>query len=283
MNGKVFILQFPESCPIPKGGHKQMEFRKIFDTIPEKFDRWRPQYCEEAFAYLKSNTGLNEHKSLLEIGPGTGQATKPLLDTGCDYLAIELGEHLAAFTAEKFKDYPNFHLVNDDFITHDFGNQKFDVVFSAATIQWIPEEIAYQKTYNLLKPGGTLAMMLNYGDYKTPNEALYQEIQEIYNSYFRPERPYTQKFDYLNAPSYGFTDVEKQEFHSSREFTAEEYIEYLGTHCDHIEIDEPYRSKFFDGIKAAILKHQNRIEFQDTIILYLTQKLSPEDSMNQYL
>ena len=26
-----------------------MESRKIFDTIPEKFDKWRPRYCEEAF------------------------------------------------------------------------------------------------------------------------------------------------------------------------------------------------------------------------------------------
>lgn len=27
-----------------------MEFRKIFDSIPEKFDKWRPRYCEEIFA-----------------------------------------------------------------------------------------------------------------------------------------------------------------------------------------------------------------------------------------
>ena len=27
-----------------------MEFRKVFDLIPDEFDRWRPQYCPEAFA-----------------------------------------------------------------------------------------------------------------------------------------------------------------------------------------------------------------------------------------
>lgn len=42
---------------------------------------------------------------------------------------------------------------------HDFGNQKFDMIYSAATIQWIPEEIAFSKAFDLLKPGGTLAMM----------------------------------------------------------------------------------------------------------------------------
>lgn len=33
-------------------------------------------------------------KAGLEIGPGTGQATAPILETGCDYNAIEPGEHL---------------------------------------------------------------------------------------------------------------------------------------------------------------------------------------------
>lgn len=52
-----------------------MEFRKIFDAIPEKFDKWRPHYCDKAFQCLIQNTQLNFQKAVLEIGPGTGQAT----------------------------------------------------------------------------------------------------------------------------------------------------------------------------------------------------------------
>lgn len=29
-----------------------MEFRKVFDTIPEQFDRYRPRYSAELFADL---------------------------------------------------------------------------------------------------------------------------------------------------------------------------------------------------------------------------------------
>ena len=29
-----------------------MEFRKIFDTIPEQFDKFRPRYCRELFDCL---------------------------------------------------------------------------------------------------------------------------------------------------------------------------------------------------------------------------------------
>ena len=90
-------------------------------------------------------------RRVLELGPGTGQATDPILDTGCDYNAIELGENLYNMMKRKYGNYRNFRIVNDDFITYDFGNQKFDMIYSAATIQWIPEEIAFSKTFDLLK------------------------------------------------------------------------------------------------------------------------------------
>ena len=109
----------------------------------------------------------------------------------------------------KYGGRPNFHLIHDDFITHDFGSQTFDVIYSAATIQWIPEKIAFSKTFELLNPGGTLAMMLTKSDYKTPNEALYQSIQRVYSQYFKPETAYVHgAFPYTNAPEYGYAGLE---------------------------------------------------------------------------
>lgn len=60
-----------------------MELRKVFDRIPEQFDKWRPRYCEEVFADVIQYANLDAAKTVLEIGPGTGQATEPILQTGC--------------------------------------------------------------------------------------------------------------------------------------------------------------------------------------------------------
>ena len=177
-----------------------MEFRKVFDTIPEQFDRFRPRYSPELFRFLIDRAALGPEKRVLEIGPGTGQATEPILATGCDYEAIELGEHLCAKMREKFGRLPNFRIVNDDFITFDFGQRRFDLIYSAAAIQWIPEDVAFSKTFALLQPGGTLAMMLTRSDYKTPNEDLYAKIQALYARYFKPEVAYPHGgFRYENA------------------------------------------------------------------------------------
>lgn len=250
-----------------------MEFRKIFDTIPEQFDRYRPRYSAELFADLIEYAEIGPGKEVLEIGPGTGQATDPILNTGCAYNSIELGENLYEMMRHKYGHCSNFSIVNDDFITHDFGSQKFDMIYSAATIQWIPEDIAFPKTFDLLKPGGTLAMMYTSGDYKTPNEELYDKIQQVYSEYYKPEIEYTNgSFKYTNAPNYGYVDFEKREFYGKREFTADEYVSFCGTHCTHLVIPEPYKSKFFNSLRAVVSESGNKVIFNDTYVLFLAKK-----------
>ena len=252
-----------------------MDYRKVFDTIPEQFDKFRPRYSADLFEYFIKTAGIGKETKVLEIGPGTGQATDPILDTGCDYHAIELGEHLYAKMQEKYGSRENFHTVNDDFITHDFGDQKFDVIYSAATIQWIPERVAFPKTLELLSSGGTLAMMYLIGDYKTPNEELYSNIQKVYDEYYRPETEYKnmkEPFDYLHATDYGYVDMTRRDFQGKRVFNADEYVQYCGTHCDHMVIPEPYKTKLFEGIRRAVLEAGDKVEFWDTYVLYLAKK-----------
>ena len=252
-----------------------MDYRKLFDTIPERFDRFRPRYCAELFADLIRYAEIGPGKTVLEIGPGTGQATDPVLETGCGYLAVELGEHLYETMKKKYGRFPNFRIVNGDFVTYDFGDTRFDMIYSAATIQWIPEAVAFSKTYDLLKPGGTLAMMLTSGDYRTPDEALYQKIQEVYAAYFKPETAYRDMhapFRYEHAPQYGYVGFEKREFYGKRTFTADEYVSFCATHGDHLVIPEPYASRFFEGLREAVLEAGDRIVFNDTYILYLAKK-----------
>ena len=80
-----------------------MEFRKVFDTIPEQFDKYRPRYSEKLFAELVSYADIKPGKKILELGPGTGQATEPILNTGCDYYAIELGGNLADMMKRNYR------------------------------------------------------------------------------------------------------------------------------------------------------------------------------------
>jgi len=249
-----------------------VDFRKVYNSIPDEFDKWRTRYCDEVFADVIEHSKLNASKAALEIGPGTGQATEPILKTGCSFLAIELGENLAEYTKHKFKSYNNFDLVNADFEEYDFGQNQFDLVYSAATIQWIPEEIGFPKVYDILKSNGTFAMMFTQTDEKTANVDLYLKIQEVYDKYFCPETEYKCSLNYNNVVNYGFIDFECHKYHKTREYNADEYISYISTHASHITLKEPHKSKFYSGIRDVILDFGNKIKLFDTIVLYLTRK-----------
>lgn len=191
-----------------------MDFRKTFDKIPEDFDKYRPRYCKELFQELEMVCGLNPEKKVLEIGPGTGQAT----------------------------------------------------------IQWIPEEIAFTKTYNMLRPGGYLAMFMTRSDETSANPSLRDEIDKVYDKYFRVKQRYNCKMDYENVLNYGFENLKYKEWKSVRKLNADEYICYISTHCEHITLTEPYKSNFYAGIRKAIVAAGNEIVIIDTIPLYLMRK-----------
>lgn len=249
-----------------------MDYRKTFDQIPETFDKWRPRYCPALFAYISRACSLNAGKRILEIGPGTGQATEPFLKIGYDYTAIELGEHLAAYTQNKFRAYPNFHLIQGDFEVYDFGAQKFDLIVSAATIQWIREDVAFSKTFRLLKPGGALAMFMTETDLKTPNKPLYDAIQAVYRQYFHPQNPYTCRITYEHALNYGFSGIAYRQWQQTRTMGPDEYTAYISTHTDHINLPEPDKTLFYNGIQAAIRAAGGKMVLNDTIKLYLAKK-----------
>ncbi|MBE5965527.1 MAG: class I SAM-dependent methyltransferase [Lachnospiraceae bacterium] len=251
-----------------------MDYRKIFDNnvSPEDFDKWRSRYCDELFADIIEHSKLGSNKTALEIGPGTGQATEPILKTGCSYMAIELGENFTEDMKNKFGSYANFQIVNADFETYDFEKNKFDLVYSAATIQWIPEEIAFPKVYNILKNNGTLAMFMTHTDYKSPNEALYQKIQEVYDKYFIPETPYTRHLEYKNVMNYGFTGFECRHYHKVREYNADEFVSWTRIMAPQLTIQEPNKTKFLEGISDAVLSFGNSITLLDDIVLYLVRR-----------
>ena len=250
----------------------EQDKRLVFDKIPEKFDKWRVHYDPKLFAHIVEVSGLGPGKSCLEIGPGTGQASDFAIESGADYLAIELGEHLAEKMREKYSSRPNFDIVVDDFETHDFGGKKFDLIYSAAAIQWIDEDVAYRRVSELLKDGGILAMCFLRADYQKSNPALYDDIQKVYDKYFVTDQPYNQKFNYMNGVNYGLTFLEELSYPGRREYNADEHNEYLGTHSTHIMLNEEYRDRFFNGVHDAVMKHGNKIVFDDQYMLYLYRK-----------
>ena len=122
-----------------------MDFRTIFEQVPDDFDKWRPRYCNELFFDLIAYANLSSSSSVLEVGPGTGQATEPILKTGCSYTAIELGESFSEIMKRKFSSYKNFNIVNADFETYPFESERFDLYTQQQLFNGYPNILVTQK------------------------------------------------------------------------------------------------------------------------------------------
>ena len=112
-------------------------------------------------------------------------------------------------------------------------------------------------------------LLARLASYNNPN------IQKVYDEYYKPVTEYKnmkEPFDYLHATDYGYVDLTRHDFYGKRIFSADEYVMYCGTHSDHILIPEPYKTKFFEGLRSVVLAGGDKVEFRDTYVLYLTKK-----------
>ena len=72
--------------------------------------------------------------------------------------------------------------------------------------------------------------------------------------------------------SHRFRDVQLRIYKSTRQFTADEYLQLLHTYSDHISMHEETRQVFMGKMKQAIESSGNIVRINDTIDLYLGRK-----------
>lgn len=264
------------------GAEKGLEW--TFDTAASVYDKMRPGYAGELYQAVFAYSPVRESSRVVEVGIGSGQATRPFLQTGCRLTAVEYGKHFSALCREKFRDFPNFSVITGRFENTAFAEGAYDLVYSASAFHWVPEEIGYPKVYAMLKSGGAFARFANHPFRGYDNPALAQEIDALYAAYYYPSYPdkkpemvreYTAqqaRARAMTAEAYGFRDIRYALFYRIRRFSAEEYVQLLGTYSDHIALEETVKTAFFAGIERAINRHGGEITLRDTMDLQLARK-----------
>lgn len=249
-----------------------------FNTVYKEYDRWRPTYVGELYEDIFAYKEIDASSKVVEIGIGTGQASLPILETGCYLTAVEYGDALSRYVKEKYNDYKNFNVINTKFENFQCDDNALDLIYSASAFHWIPEEIGYAKAYKLLKSGGVFARFANHPFKDKGRIGMHEAIQKAYNVYM-PGALESEEYSTENAKKradiakkYGFIDIEYRMYHRTRTFTSDEYILLLGTYSDHIAIEEEKRKEFFSEVKRAIDELGGVITIYDTIDLALARK-----------
>lgn len=115
------------------------------------------------YGNLRPHIDLGVQHKFLDVGCGGGRLLKCVqVDSGCDAYGIDFD--VPEGTTRRFSE-PPLVLLRGDFLTHDFGSLRFDVIYAAHLIEHLtnPGEFL-QKCYSLLTDDGIVVI-------ETPNEA----------------------------------------------------------------------------------------------------------------
>lgn len=148
--------------PLPDGlSDPRRTAGSVFDGIAELYDRVRPAYPAEAVEDLVRSCKLTGSSRIVEVGCGTGQLTRALADTGATIIAAEPGEALAALARVHLAGHPAVEVRTTRFEDLDAPAGAFDLVVAATSFHWVDPAIGYPKAAELLRPGGSLALLTN--------------------------------------------------------------------------------------------------------------------------
>jgi 16S rRNA (adenine1518-N6/adenine1519-N6)-dimethyltransferase len=122
---------------------------------------------EKALSKIVSAAQLSERDRVLEIGPGTGILTRPLLAQAAAVVAVEVDRDLCAMLAPKLGKIENFLLLQGDFLEMDLET----LLHPLPQFQQ-PNKVVANIPYNITGP--ILEKLL--GKISTPNPQPYDSI-----------------------------------------------------------------------------------------------------------
>jgi SAM-dependent methyltransferase len=150
-------------------GIRREEGRRLFGSDPATYDRGRPGHPPRVYELLVERCGLEPGVRVLEIGPGTGQATRRLLDLGAHVVAVEPDPALAAYLTATARG--SLAVRNEPLEDAELPEEAFDLAAAASCFHWIDEDAGLSKIFASLRPGGSVALwwtLFGAGDGRDP-------------------------------------------------------------------------------------------------------------------
>ncbi len=259
-----------------------MDWRKgsqSFDKVAAKYDKFRPAYPQKMVDRIIEISNLPDTARILEVGCGTGQATRLFASRGYFIHCIEPGANLVALAVRNLKAYPRVSFENACFEQSQEFVAEFNLVFSAQAFHWISKEIGYTKSALSLKPGGAIALFWNmnpgfHGQIAVDMDRIYHEIVPGLDSPLSANQETIQaRIDEINQSGcYGPVIVEQ--FPWVQTYRTREYLGLLNTYSDHLRLPEETRQRLFKAIASVIDKQGGSIARDYVTVFYIAQKKS---------
>ena len=128
--------------------------RFTFDDVAALYDATRPDYPRALFDDIAAFAGLKPGDKILELGCGSGQATKDFVARGYRIVALDPGSELIEIARHKFAAASNVEFVASTFEAWPAEQAAYKLVPRRKSWYWIAPDIRFAKAADALVPGG---------------------------------------------------------------------------------------------------------------------------------
>jgi SAM-dependent methyltransferase len=222
-----------------------------FGEDAELYDRARPRYPLVAVDRLVSG----RPRTVLDVGCGTGIASRDFAARGLDVLGVEPDPRMAAVARRH-----GLVVEASAFETWVPGDRHFDLLISAQAWHWVDPEIGVAKAAQVVVPGGGIGLFWNVG---RPPGDLRQDFDRAYTSWAPGLEDYSVLLgrgeldrhvaaaEQLRANS-SWGDIEVTSYPSDVTYRTDQWLEHLQTHSDHRGLPPDRRRGLLDQIAREI-------------------------------
>lgn len=221
----------------------------IFGEDAKTYDRYRPEYPVEAVDHVLA---LTDVETAIEIGAGTGKATSRFARPGIAITCLEPSPAMATVLSER--NLPDVDVEITSFEDWAGSDGPVDLIYAAQAWHWVDYSTSYQKAWQVLRPGGIIALMWN-----VPIDR-YDRFVEVYREH-GPEilAENDERISRRDSPSWladltaaGFSDVHLFAHRWSVELGPSEFRMLCSTYSDHMMIPDPRRTRLLENLEQAV-------------------------------
>ena len=243
-----------------------------FGSVAAAYERFRPDYPTEVVDRVIAYTGRPVRRAL-EIGAGTGKATRTFAERGIDVTATdpdaamldELRRHVPASVTTVLAAFEDLPL-----------DATFDLVFAAASLHWTEPEQRWPRVAAMLQPGGTFASFGGQAHLADPEvEAAVRTARSAYVvDDGVPSPDGTPEDSDLQWPgtelehSALFTDVRQSMLERRFALSAQDYVGHLSTISAYLQLPAGVREQALREIGEVL---PARVDVTADITLHLAR------------